>query len=145
MTATRREFLAAAGIGAAGLAVGSGATAFFERDGGSSAGQTVPFRGEHHAGIATPAQDRLVFAAFDVTLPERAELRDLFREWSRAAELMTAGQPVGPVGRDESMPPVDTGEAGGVGPRIVLRRTLAVPRVEAGPETVLPRSGGAAA
>ena len=105
----------------------------------------VGARGEHHAGIATPAQDRLVFAAFDVTLPERAELRDLFREWSRAAELMTAGQPVGPVGRDESMPPVDTGEAGGVGPRIVLRRTLAVPRVEAGPETVLPRSGGAAA
>ena len=116
--ATRREFLAAAGAGAAGLAVGSGATAFFERDGGSSSadGDVVPFYGPQQAGIATAAQDRLVFAAFDVTLATKAELRDLFREWTRAAALMTTGRPIGPVAGDENLPPADTGEALGLGP-----------------------------
>ena len=35
-------------------------------------GQVVPFHGAHQAGIATPAQDRLQFAAFDVTAGGRA-------------------------------------------------------------------------
>jgi deferrochelatase/peroxidase EfeB len=89
--ATRREFLAAAGVGAAGLAIGAGATAFFEEEagGGSSTGHAVPFHGEHQAGIATAAQDKLVFAAFDTTLATKAELRDLFRQWTKAAALMT--------------------------------------------------------
>jgi deferrochelatase/peroxidase EfeB len=112
--ATRREFLVAAGAGAAGLAVGSGATAFFERDNGSPApsGDVVPFHGEHQAGIATAAQDRLVFAAFDATVATKAQLRELFREWSMAAALMTKGLPVG----HGKMPPADTGEALGLGP-----------------------------
>src|SRR5262245_53245055 len=33
----------------------------------------IPFRGPHQAGIATPAQDRLAIAAFDITTPDRAE------------------------------------------------------------------------
>jgi deferrochelatase/peroxidase EfeB len=115
--ATRREFLAAAGAGAAGLAVGAGATAFFEQDSGSSSpGNAVPFYGEHQAGIATAAQDRLVFAAFDTTLATKAELRDLFREWTHAAARMTKGVPIGPAGGNENLPPADTGEALGLGP-----------------------------
>jgi deferrochelatase/peroxidase EfeB len=114
--ATRREFLAVAGAGAAGLAVGAGATACFEQDNGPSPDQAVPFHGEHQAGIATAAQDRLVFAAFDTTLATKAELRDLFHEWTRAAALMTTGKPVGPAGGNESAPPADTGEALGLGP-----------------------------
>ena len=43
-----------------------------------------PFHGRHQAGIATPAQDRLHFAAFDVEEGLRADdLRGLLREWSR--------------------------------------------------------------
>ena len=45
---------------------------------------SVPFYGEHQAGIATPAQDRLHFAAFDLVDESRAELRELLREWSQA-------------------------------------------------------------
>jgi deferrochelatase/peroxidase EfeB len=117
--ATRREFTAAAGAGAAGLAVGTGATAFFEHDdtsSSSSANDVVPFYGQHQAGIATAAQDRLVFAAFDVTVATKRELRDLFREWTHAAALMTKGVPIGPVGGNENAPPADTGEALGLGP-----------------------------
>jgi deferrochelatase/peroxidase EfeB len=115
--ATRREFLAAAGAGAAGLAVGAGATAFFERDDdSSSSGEVVPFYGPYQAGIATAAQDRLVFAAFDVTVATKGELRDLLHEWSRAAATMTKGLPIGSVGGNKNAPPTDTGEALGLSP-----------------------------
>jgi deferrochelatase/peroxidase EfeB len=45
----------------------------------------IPFYGRHQAGIATPAQARLRFAAFDSIAADRAELRDLMRAWSATA------------------------------------------------------------
>ena len=62
------------------------------------AAPVVPFHGEHQAGITTPAQDRLVFAAFDVTAADARELRACCGTGRRAIRL-TAGQPVGPAGR----------------------------------------------
>lgn len=55
----------------------------------------MPFHGEHQAGIASAVQDRLHFAAFDVKTKDRAELVQLLKDWTRAAERMTAGLPVG--------------------------------------------------
>ncbi|RYC13041.1 iron uptake transporter deferrochelatase/peroxidase subunit [Nocardioides zhouii] len=74
---------------------------------------TYAFRGAHQAGIVTPAQDRLHFAAFDVLADDRAELVDLLERWTLAAEQMTAGQPAGTgaVDGDVRLPPDDTGEA----------------------------------
>ena len=40
---------------------------------------------ERQAGIVTAAQDRLHFAAFDLTATTRAEVVDLLREWTVAA------------------------------------------------------------
>jgi len=82
--------------------------------GGRSA--TYPFRGAHQAGITTPAQDRLHFAAFDVLTDSRDELVDLLQRWTLAAEHMTAGEPAGAgaVGGDVRLPPDDTGEALGL-------------------------------
>ena len=80
---------------------------------------TYPFRGEHQAGIVTPAQDRLHFAAFDVTTDDRDRLVDLLKQWTEAAERMTAGKPAGLVGPVEGpalAPPDDTGEAIGLPP-----------------------------
>jgi deferrochelatase/peroxidase EfeB len=130
--ATRREFLAAAGAGAAGLAVGAGATAFSEHEDNLSAGAAVPFYGEHQAGITTAAQDRLVFAAFDLMLPTKRELQELFREWTKAAVMMTKGLPVGSPGGTVNAPPTDTGEALGLGPAALtitfgLGQTLFLP------------------
>jgi len=120
MTAiTRRRLLTSAGAGAAGIGLG-GATGFLvgqetaeaKTDGTGS----VPFYGEHQAGIDTPAQDRLHFAAFDLVTENRTELRELLREWSRAAAEMTTGDMIGDANSVELAPPEDTGETVGLLP-----------------------------
>jgi deferrochelatase/peroxidase EfeB len=121
MPFTRRRLLASAGAGGLAAAAGGGGFALGREtasDGGpETAEQVVPFHGEHQAGIATAAQDRLHFAAFDVEDGLRsADLRDLLREWSRAAERMTAGRLVGDDAGEQLAPPADTGEALGLTP-----------------------------
>jgi deferrochelatase/peroxidase EfeB len=68
------------------------------------------------AGIGAAAQDRLHFAAFDLVSERRTDLRELMREWSRAAAEMTAGQLVGDVNDELPAPPDDTGETVGLPP-----------------------------
>src|SRR5689334_22067808 len=91
---SRRRMLGFAGAGlAAGAAAGAGIAQ-------ASAGRTVPtgpieFHGVHQAGIATPVQDRLHFAAFDVTTTDTARLIRLLKDWTAAAAAMTAGRPAG--------------------------------------------------
>ncbi|MGW3518670.1 iron uptake transporter deferrochelatase/peroxidase subunit [Streptomyces hydrogenans] len=118
----RRTVLAAGGGLALGAAVAGGAAAL-TRDGDATApvadsGAAVPFHGPHQAGIATAVQDRLHFAAFDVTTDDREKLEKLLREWTRAAERMTAGREVGEgaYGGLPEAPPDDTGEALGLKP-----------------------------
>lgn len=75
------------------------------------------FRGKHQAGITTPAQDRLHFAAFDVITGSRAQLVALLKAWTEAADRMTRGLPAGEIGPTEgasNLPPDDTGEAIGL-------------------------------
>jgi deferrochelatase/peroxidase EfeB len=120
MALTRRALLASAGAGGIAAAAGGGfalGRQDHSEDGPGTAAQTVPFHGRHQAGIATPAQDRLHFAAFDVEDGLRADdLRELMRAWSRAAERLTAGQPVGDATHEALTPPQDTGEALGLTP-----------------------------
>ncbi|MFJ4341294.1 iron uptake transporter deferrochelatase/peroxidase subunit [Streptomyces sp. NPDC088915] len=113
------------GWGGAGLALGAaaaGGAVALTRDGGAvpaaDAGGAVPFHGPHQAGIATAVQDRLHFAAFDVTTKDRAELVQLLKDWTRAAERLTAGAEVGEgaYGGLPEAPPDDTGEALGLKP-----------------------------
>jgi deferrochelatase/peroxidase EfeB len=78
--------------------------------------ERVPFHGDRQAGIATPAQDRLHFASFDLTITSAADLRDLLREWSQAASEMTEGRMVGDENNDLLAPPDDTGETVGLQP-----------------------------
>ncbi|MFR9675925.1 iron uptake transporter deferrochelatase/peroxidase subunit [Streptomyces sp. TR06-5] len=120
---SRRNLL---GWGGAGLALGAaagGGTAVAVRttdapDDRDEAGAAVPFHGPHQAGIATAVQDRMHFAAFDVTTDDREALVAMLKEWTRAAENMTAGRPVGDgaVGGAAAAPPDDTGEALGLKP-----------------------------
>ncbi|WP_435606854.1 iron uptake transporter deferrochelatase/peroxidase subunit [Streptomyces ardesiacus] len=123
------------GWGGAGLALGAAAAAggavAMDRTGGDAspagpgAGSAVPFHGAHQAGIATPVQDRLHFAAFDVTTEDRAAFVALLKEWTAAARAMTAGHAVGEgaYGGLPEAPPDDTGEALGLRPS---RLTLTV-------------------
>ncbi len=150
MALTRRGLLGAG----AGAAVGIGASRLLDSGDEASAGTgtgRVPFHGDHQAGIVTPAQDRLHFAAFDLITDDREELLDLLAVWTAAAARLTDGEMV-PGSSDEPLaPPADTGEAMGLessrltvtfgfGPRLVphLKDLPVLPGDELDPE----RSGG---
>jgi deferrochelatase/peroxidase EfeB len=133
---SRRRLL---GLSGAGVALaGTGTVAGFAL--GSDAApdpstDVVAFRGPNQAGIATPTQDKLTFAALDVTTSDREELRQLLQRWTLAAERMTRGLEAtrrGALASGELVPPEDTGEAldhppanltvtFGVGPSLFLR------------------------
>ena len=107
-----------AGVGSPGPAGSSptNATSPSLEAGDPRSAPVVPFRDVRQAGIATPAQDRLAFAAFDVSAPDRTALVALLRTWTDAAERMTRGEPVGPAEPQPLAPPDDTGEAVGLRP-----------------------------
>ena len=114
---SRRQFLGGA-LGAAGaVAVGAGGFAAGRATADDSSDPTasqVPFYGSHQAGISTAAQDRLAFAAFDVTTTDRLELMKMLGTWAAAASRMALGEQVGPVETHPQAPPADTGEAMGL-------------------------------
>ncbi|KQV07551.1 iron uptake transporter deferrochelatase/peroxidase subunit [Leifsonia sp. Root112D2] len=108
--------LAGVGLGAGVIGVAAGITLDRTALGATAAGSgtVYPFFGMHQSGIVTAAQDRLHFAAFDVTTTDRAELIGLLKDWSYAAARMTAGKSAGhyaPAGGPYDAPPDDTGEA----------------------------------
>jgi deferrochelatase/peroxidase EfeB len=122
---SRRGLLGLAGAGAAGLALGGGvgvaatAAAIGATSSSSDPDTHYPFYGAHQAGIVTPAQDRLHFAAFDMAASaSRTEVISLLADWTAAAARMTQGQEVGDgaVPGDLYAPPDDTGEAQGLPP-----------------------------
>jgi deferrochelatase/peroxidase EfeB len=97
---------------------GAGAATLLARrgDGEPAAppGATVPFHGDHQAGIASAVQDRLHLTGFDLRTTDRAELVTLLRRWTVAIERMTRGAEVTPGGAapgNAQAPPDDTGEA----------------------------------
>jgi len=98
-------------VGSAGGVMADRAFAGARRAAGGAA---YAFHGAHQAGITTPAQDRLHFAAFDVADIDRDGLVSLLRDWSAAAARMTAGGSAGALGAVDGAydsPPDDTGEA----------------------------------
>jgi deferrochelatase/peroxidase EfeB len=108
-----------AGAGVAGVGIGLGGAGYLigrETADDSHLDETVQFHGTRQAGIETPAQDRLHFASFDLTVTTAAELRDLLREWSDAASKMTQGKMVGDNNNELLAPPDDTGETVGLRP-----------------------------
>jgi deferrochelatase/peroxidase EfeB len=115
---TRRSLLKTAGVGAAGIGLGAGGYLVGQESAEASEGGTghVPFYGPHQAGIDTPAQDRLHFAAFDLLTEDPVELRELLEAWSAAAAEMSAGEMVGDVNEMQLAPPDDTGETVGLLP-----------------------------
>jgi deferrochelatase/peroxidase EfeB len=96
----------AAGVGLAGCATNAA----------PSQHQIVAFHGAHQAGITTDIQDRLAFAAFDLTTTRREDLQRLLKIWTAAAEAMTRGAMVPGDSHADEMPPADTGEAVGLPP-----------------------------
>jgi deferrochelatase/peroxidase EfeB len=125
---SRREIIAGAVALGVGAGIGAGAEAALGGGGtaaspevvirGPLAGDAIPFHGEHQAGIATPAQEYLHFASFDLLSGSRAQLRSLLKAWSEAAAQLAAGHRYAPAGASTSpqAAPVDGGEAVGLDP-----------------------------
>lgn len=92
---SRRRLL---GSGAAGLALGAaggiGVAAAIREDSPATVSLTVPFRGEHQAGVTTPPQDHGTFVAFDLRDGVDADaLRRLFGIWTDDIDRLTQGEP----------------------------------------------------
>jgi deferrochelatase/peroxidase EfeB len=125
--ASRRKFLggAAAGVGLVGVGVAAGygirslndtsvdtpqVSQVAVESAASGALAVVPFYGDRQAGITTPQQERMVFAALDVTTADAGELQQMLERWTAAAARLTAGKPVGRRTAADDQPPIDTGE-----------------------------------
>jgi deferrochelatase/peroxidase EfeB len=117
---TRREIIS----GAALVGAGAGLDHLLTGDRKTAAGQSpaasgngaVEFYGRHQPGVATPAQDYLHFAAFDLTTSAVDDLRELLEQWTLAAAALTEAETYGPTVAEPNQPPADTGEAIGLGP-----------------------------
>lgn len=121
---SRRSLIGWGGAGLALGAVAAGGAVAMTRTGNdvdptaAETGAAVAFHGTNQAGIATPVQDRLHFAAFDVKTDDRAEFVQMLKDWTAAARRMTGGHAVGEgaYGGLAEAPPDDTGEALGLKP-----------------------------
>lgn len=125
---SRRDLLRLAGVGGAGLLLGAtGVGSLFSGQMRSAAkpasqvsqdkaGDIVSFYGKHQAGITTPAQDFIIFAAFDLTAAALGDVRKLFQDWTKAAASLARGELLGDANDNLNMPPSDTGEAEGLSP-----------------------------
>jgi deferrochelatase/peroxidase EfeB len=105
---TRRQFFAVAAGAAALTSIGSAARAAMP-----VAADSTSFFGLHQAGIATPQQTNVYFAAFDLTAKTREELIELCRIWTTAAERLSRGEPAIEGPQRDDAEPLDSGEAGG--------------------------------
>lgn len=113
----RRKFLASAATAATMAATASVAAApRLATAAAAKDDDTVPFWGEHQAGIATPQQGHVYFAAFDLTTTKRDDVIALLRTWTEASARMTQGQTAAPLNDDLSVEAADSGEAVGLSP-----------------------------
>ncbi len=114
---SRRGLFGAAAVGGLGAGALALATAASRppSTGEPAASDAYPFYGVHQAGIVTPAQDRMHFAAFDIAPGlDRVGLIALLKDWTAAAARLTQGDSAGeldPFSGSYDAPPQDTGEA----------------------------------
>jgi deferrochelatase/peroxidase EfeB len=132
MDLSRRRFLQGTTAGVAGTALAGGLiaagahadAATTNAAATTSAPASVPFHGEHQAGVFTPQQSAAVFAAFDVTASGRAGLAALCRTITDRARFLTAGGT--PVDLGPAAPPSDSEILGPVVPADGLTVTVSV-------------------
>ena len=102
--ASRRAFFKNTAALAAATGVGLTASAAAQARANDSAigrkqaNETVePFWGMHQGGIATPQQQHVYFAAFDLTTAKRSDVAALLKAWTSAAARMSRGATAEPM------------------------------------------------
>jgi len=131
MDLSRRRFLQGTTAGVAGsalagglLAAGAHADAAAGTQNTAAVPDVVAFHGPHQAGVLTPQQDAAMFAAFDVTVNDKAGLASLMRAITERVRFLTAGGT--PVDLGAAAPPSDSDILGPVVPADGLTITLGV-------------------
>ncbi|OAB34061.1 iron uptake transporter deferrochelatase/peroxidase subunit [Paenibacillus glacialis] len=123
---SRRDMLRLAGVGGVGLLLGGGAIGSIlsseiktKSSPSTSLNQdpdSIPFYGAHQAGIITPSQNFICFAAFDVIADNVSDIRKMFQKWTTASASIASGSLIGNVNDNPNLPPSDTGEAAELSP-----------------------------
>lgn len=115
----RRDFIKQAGLVGAGLIASStGLSAVAQTTTTAPTPSTctpefgtIPFYGEHQAGISTPAQKHIYFMVLDLHTEEVQEIKEMFQTWTEYSAKLTQGKMVASYGENPYIPPKDTGEA----------------------------------
>ena len=118
---SRRDILKTAGVGGVGVILGAsglgGLLSITESKATTKeAHNIVPFYGKQQSGITTKTQNHVYFVSLDVTTSKKEDLVQLFKDWTKAAALLSEGKAVGDLSSNEFLPPKDTGEAAGLSP-----------------------------
>ena len=121
---TRREMLKLTGIGATGMVIGaSGMSTTIKAlgyevqpylDDNESLNNKIEFYGRHQSGITSPLQSHIYFAALDILVESKEELKELFKMWTPLTVRLMNGEQIDEPSTNGYLPPTDTGEAMGI-------------------------------
>lgn len=117
---SRRDFLKVAGIGGAGVVIGStglGTSLYainhFGKDNSNSKNK-VNFYGKYQSGIISDVQTHVYFVVLELQTKDLAEVKDMFKLWTKYSVKLMNGDLVAPLRENMLLPTVDTGEAIGL-------------------------------
>lgn len=109
---SRRRFLGTAGL--AGAAVSLPLVSTQPSKAAQAEADYAAFYGPQQAGITTPMQRSLYFAAFDLNTEKREDVIALLKRWTSASARMCAGLPAEAGVQEEDTPGLDSGEVAGL-------------------------------
>ncbi|GGI39441.1 iron uptake transporter deferrochelatase/peroxidase subunit [Mammaliicoccus stepanovicii] len=116
----RRDFLKLAGVGGAGLILGSTgvggtflASQYFAKD-KKNVKNKVNFYGKYQSGITTQVQKHIYFVVLSINKMSVSEVKEMFKTWTNYSVHLMNGEPVQELGKNKLLPSPDTGETIGL-------------------------------
>lgn len=125
---SKRNALKLLGVGAGSLLLSNGALALTPRlkktetdskantetnCDNSLRNRTIPYLGQHQAGVITPEQKEAIFIACNITATTQSELQQLFKKLTTRIAFLTQAQPSEEISNDR-FPPMGSGMLGNV-------------------------------
>ncbi|RIN25013.1 iron uptake transporter deferrochelatase/peroxidase subunit [Mammaliicoccus vitulinus] len=116
----RRDFLKLAGVGGAGLLIGSTgvggtllASQYFAKD-KTNVKNKVDFYGKYQSGITTEVQKHVYFVVLTINKMSVSEVKEMFKIWTNYSVHLMNGDFVKELGKNKMLPSPDTGETIGL-------------------------------
>lgn len=116
----RRDFLKLAGVGGAGLLIGSTgvggtflASQYFTKD-KKGVKNKINFYGKYQSGITTEQQKHIYFVVLSINKMSVSDVKEMFKVWTNYSVHLMNGEYVKELGKNKMLPSPDTGEAIGL-------------------------------